>query len=106
MDFINKYKLGLEWDDYNQSKLFIVDKKAKIKSPLKIVTVPTSLPRAHHLETLHQAAGLPPIEHIPARQSSEATFFGVSCMKQLENESGKSNRWKQHWTNTTLNMSR
>ena len=33
MDFLHKYKLGLEWDDETQSKLFIRDKKADIKKP-------------------------------------------------------------------------
>ena len=34
-DFINKYKLGLEWDDFDQTELFIVDKRAQIKAPIK-----------------------------------------------------------------------
>ena len=38
MDFIYKYRLGFEWDPYTQSELFIVDKKAKIKSILQTVT--------------------------------------------------------------------
>ena len=28
-DFINKYKLGLEWDEVDQTELFLVDKKAQ-----------------------------------------------------------------------------
>ena len=43
MDFLDKYKLNLEWDETDQSELFIVDKKAQIRSKLKIVTVPTNL---------------------------------------------------------------
>ena len=29
-DFIHKYKIGFEWDDFHQTELFIVDKKTKI----------------------------------------------------------------------------
>merc|ERR1712015_28092 len=54
-DFVTKYKLGLEWDDFDQTELFLVDKKAKIKSPVKIVTVPTNIVRAHHLESVVEA---------------------------------------------------
>ena len=25
-DFINKYKLGMEWDDFDQTELFLSDK--------------------------------------------------------------------------------
>ena len=50
MDFVNKYRLGLEWDDFDQSELFIVDKRSKIKAPVKIVTVPTDIIRTHHME--------------------------------------------------------
>ena len=32
MDFVDKYKLGLEWDDFDQSVLFLVDKRAQIKT--------------------------------------------------------------------------
>ena len=32
-DFIKKYRLGLEWDDFDQTELFIVDKRANIKAP-------------------------------------------------------------------------
>ena len=30
MDFINKYRLGLEWDDFDQTELYLVDKKADL----------------------------------------------------------------------------
>ena len=49
MDFLSKYKLGLEWDDETQSELFIHDKKANIKESLKIVTVPRDTLRTHEL---------------------------------------------------------
>ena len=32
MDFVNKYRLGLEWDDFDQTELYIVDKKSKIRN--------------------------------------------------------------------------
>ena len=50
IDFINKYKLSMQWDDYDQSELFLVDRKADIRAPLKIVTVPTEIARANYLE--------------------------------------------------------
>ena len=34
MDFINKFKLNFEWDDFDQSELYLVDRKAQIKEPL------------------------------------------------------------------------
>ena len=38
MDFMNKYKLGLEWDQATQTELFLVDKRAQIRTLLKMVT--------------------------------------------------------------------
>ena len=32
MDFFHKYKMGLEWDDFDQSELYLTDKRANIKS--------------------------------------------------------------------------
>ena len=37
-DFIKKYKLNFEWED---EELFIVDKRAQIKVPVKILATPT-----------------------------------------------------------------
>ena len=34
MDFLTKFRLGFEWDDFNQTELYIVDRKAQIKSEL------------------------------------------------------------------------
>ena len=101
MDFVNKYKLGLEWDDFDQSTLFLVDKRANIKSELKIVTVPTNLTRAHHLEPVSSlsASRLPvrsfeenfpppsspqdaPVAPLPVRDA-QAVQFEVSCIKKL-----------------------
>ena len=50
MDFLHKYKLGLEWDDETHTRLFIKDKRADIKKELQIVTVPRNLLRTHHME--------------------------------------------------------
>ena len=36
-EIVNKYKIGLEWDDFDQSELFLVDKKAGIRASLKIL---------------------------------------------------------------------
>ena len=43
MDFVDKYKLGLEWDDFDQSELFLVDKRSQIKTLLKMVIIGTSV---------------------------------------------------------------
>ena len=51
MDFITRYRLNFEWDDFDQTELYIVDKKAKIKAPLQIVTVPHSTPRIDYLDS-------------------------------------------------------
>ena len=45
MDFMNKYRLGFELDDFDQTELFITDKRSQIKALLQIVTVPMDLPR-------------------------------------------------------------
>ena len=62
MDFLNKYKLNLEWDDIDQSDLFIVDRKAQIRSKLQVITVPTDKPRLHYLS---QADDAGPLEVVP-----------------------------------------
>ena len=41
MDFLDRFKLNFEWDDFDQSELYLVDKRAQIKVPLQVVTVPT-----------------------------------------------------------------
>ena len=104
-DFITKYKLGLEWDDFDQTELFVVDKRAKIKAPVKIVTVPISITRAHHLESVAPMVSLSEPSNstvsstevssskvsspeVSARSSSRAanTLFEVACMKSLGEE--------------------
>ena len=50
MDFITKYRLNFEWDDFDQTELYLVDRKANIKSELQIVTVPKSTPRIDYID--------------------------------------------------------
>ena len=57
MDFIDKFKIGFEWDDYDQTEYFLVDKKADIKAKLQIVTVPTDITRVHYLEQSSESPG-------------------------------------------------
>ena len=79
MDFINKYKLNLEWDDFDQSELFLVDKRSQVRSLLKIVTVPTNLQRAHRVEMVSSEPSED--DRLPAD-----TVFQVACMKSLGKE--------------------
>ena len=76
MDFVKKYKLGFEWDDYDQSELFLVDKRAQIKKRLQIVTVPKSLQRAHHFEAVEEAC-------VDWSKRNTTTAFEISCVKSL-----------------------
>ena len=64
MDFLDKYRLGLEWDDFDQSTLWIVDKKAQVKTELQIVTVPMNLQRTKYLE---------PAVNVMDRRTSQAS---------------------------------
>ena len=85
MDFIKKYKLGLEWNEA-QSELYLVDKKADIKAKLQMVTVPADLQRVEFMENYSSGAN-------PGRGklSNEAVAFQVSCVKKLsESESSGS----------------
>ena len=80
MDFVDKYKLGLDWND-NETDLEIVDKKAKIRQKLTMVTVPPNLQRTSHL-----------VGQAPKSRSSElnaTTLFEVSCMKSLDEHETK-----------------
>ena len=49
MDFLSKFKLGFVWDDFDQSELYIYDRKAQIKEKLQIVTVPSDTKRLSYL---------------------------------------------------------
>ena len=88
MDFINKYHLNFEWDEFDRSELYLVDKKAQIREPLQVVTVPTDTVRVNYLA----ADGGGPSEpcHSPGVQTglrsvedNEAIAFQVACVKQL-----------------------
>ena len=76
-DFIKKYKLSLEWDDCDQSELSIVDKRAQISQSLRIVTVPTDLQRAGHVEK---------DQGIATVSQNDTTLFEISCMKNLNDK--------------------
>ena len=79
MDFLNKFKLGFEWDDATQTELFIVDKKAAIKDRLEMVTVSLDTQRLSYLSDLSGGNRRPrPL------QSNEATLFQVACVKKLD----------------------
>ena len=79
MDFLNKYKLGLEWDDFDQSELLLVDKKADSKTPLQIITVPSDMQRVGFVGEDDDKV------RITADKSQEAAFE-LACMKQLDPE--------------------
>ena len=81
MDFMDKYRLGLEWDDYDQSELSIVDKKAQIKSVVKIITVPCDLQRAHHLEAAYTNQTGPKAEGWRLHQPILAHSQGVNKIR-------------------------
>ena len=98
MDFLQKYRLGLDWDDFDQTELYLIDKKAQSKTILQVVTVPTDITRAHHVEAVSQdGEELEPVS-MPdlklGRKSNEAIAFEVACVKQLgatETDKKKSN---------------
>ena len=93
MDFISRYKLNLEWDEFDQTELLIVDKKAQIRAPLTIVTVPTDIPRVHYLDSM----GAKPPELLTGRQivgppkevDNDIIEFQVACMKALDQSENK-----------------
>ena len=97
MDFIDKYKLNMEWDDYDQSELFLVDKRAQIKERLKVVTVPTNMQRAHHIEQLDSPEG---DDSLSSSELAAAMLFEVACMKEL----GGSNNSKKLSTEEALKL--
>ena len=78
---MNKYKLSLQWDDFDQSELFLVDKRAQIKTELKIVTVPNDLQRAHHIEVVE-----PRLTPVKSSRPSADVAFEVACVKALKEE--------------------
>ena len=92
MDFMNKYKLGFEWDEFDQ--LFIVDKKADIRARLEIVTVPPDLLRNRRADAQSLSQEIQPqSEDVGALASTrsqdqvaamnQAIAFQVACIKKL-----------------------
>ena len=90
-DFLDKYKLSMQWDDFDQTELYIVDRKASIKAPLQMVTVPPDLPRnvAAGSSANPGAAGSSanPTNPSTVAAINQAIAFQVSCVKKLESES-------------------
>ena len=91
IDFIHKYKLSLQWTD-DQSELRLVDKRAQISKALKIVTVPSEIARADHLEPVSErrlAVDGPQSDPFrpPATpsdvQAMHKVLFEVACVKRL-----------------------
>ena len=91
-DFLDKFKLGFEWDGVDQSQLFLVDKVAQIRSKLQIMTVPKNLARINYLE-VPQDVQVPPdlaadrvrVKPKPS-MNSQLIAFQVACMKALDKE--------------------
>ena len=85
MDFLTKYKLNFEWDDFDHSELYLVDKKAQIRALLQIVTVPTDTLRVNYLDKseppMSDQGEVP--QSFDQAKMNEAIAFEVACMKQL-----------------------
>ena len=99
MDFISKYKLGFEWDEFDQSELFITDKRADIKERLQIVTVPVDIPRAHHTAVMSadKVGQVGPSPTVPLKVSAvnaEQAAFELACMKALGDKESVEERRK------------
>ena len=73
---------GFEWDEFDQSELFLVDKKANIKAELQIVTVPSDLQR-NYLASDPESRGS--ADSVAAM--NQAIAFQVSCVKKLDSSS-------------------
>ena len=87
MDFIAKFKLNFEWDEVDQTDLYLVDRKAQIRSLLQIVTVPTDTPRIEYLDTATPPSKLPTetvAEAVRNGLDNETIAFQVACVKQLD----------------------
>ena len=91
-DFTDKYKLGFEWDDFNQTELYITDKKAQSKTLLQMVTVPSDLQRIsfvnrENLPLLAEQVQVPKqwLKAAPKpKPVNPVTPFEVACMKKLD----------------------
>ena len=69
----------MDWDEPTQTELYLVDKKANIKEPLQMVTVPVDLQRVGSLEQPQS----PPLLG-RGQLSNKAVAFQVSCMEKLD----------------------
>ena len=76
MDFIHKFNLNFEWDEFDQRELYLVDRKAQIKELLQVVTVPVDTPRISYLDPGDSR----PHPHV----EQEEVAFQVTCMQKLE----------------------
>ena len=91
MDFMTKYKLGFDWDG---DQLMIIDKKAQIKSPLEVVTVPVDFQRIHYLKPGSRPAQAGQVlDEASIKRSNDAIAFQVSCVQKLD-QSNNSNTEK------------
>ena len=88
MDFLDRYKLGFEWDDFDQTELYLVDKKAAIKAPLQIVTVAADLPRnvASGSGSADDQSSNGAATRSRVNAINQSIAFQVSCIKKLESE--------------------
>ena len=100
MDFINKYRLNFEWDDFDQTELYLVDKKANIRKSLQVITVPQNTLRVEYLDSDGHPSSAPappskPVGSVPSATSAgsdaahvqaqnEAIAFQISCVKRLD----------------------
>ena len=87
MDFIHKYKLDFRWNEFGD--LFIIDKKAGIKSLLKHYALPhNSAPRIIESDVLS-------ISH----DSPQNVFFETECMRSFSEVS------REDWFASTVTES-
>ena len=84
MDFFHKFKMGLEWDEFDQSELYLTDKRAQIRTLLQVVTVPTDLTRTATLQ-----GNSPQSQWRKARVAAQEVAFQVACVKDLDKSESK-----------------
>ena len=78
MDFLNKFKLGLDWEG---GEYHIYDRQAQIKKSLTFVAVDKGHFRTQALISTNKTSETPAIAAYPAEHPALA--FQVSCMKSL-----------------------
>ena len=101
MDFITKFRLNFEWDEFDQTELYLVDRKAQSKALLQVVTVPLDTPRVSSISRSDSPSTSPPFSSLGSRRSApqssqprcipknknENVEFQVACMKLLDSKS-------------------